>query len=109
MAHDIIYVNPQGELQPYTFDFTDDLTGDTVLKDIGSGSTINAYDYDGTDVGSTILTSKLRTNMTLSVVIGSVTEGEEYRVEFLGKGNTTNQVFIKTLEVRARRKIQGGY
>jgi hypothetical protein len=113
MAHDTLYVNPSiagtAEKQNYIFDFSDDLTGDTALYDIGSGSTISAFKYDGTDVSSTILSSKTRTNMLLSVDIGSVTEGEEYRVEFLGKGSTTNRIYIKVLEVRARKFIQGGF
>lgn len=109
MAHDSLYVNPQGELQPYIFDFSDDLTGDTTLFDIGSGSTITAYSYAGTDVSSTILSGKTRTNMLLSVNIGAVTEGEEYRIEFLGKGSTSSKIFIKVLEVRARKFIQGGF
>lgn len=109
MAHDSLYVNPQSELQPYIFDFSNDLTGDTALTDIGSGSTISAFKFDGTDVSSTILSSKTRTNMLLSVNIGSVTEGEEYRVEFVGKGSTTSKIFTKVLEVRARKYIQGGF
>lgn len=113
MAHDTLYVNPSlgatTEKQNYIFDFSLDLTGDTTLTDIGSGSTITAYKYDGTDVSSTILSNKTRTNMLLAVDIGSVTEGEEYRVEFLGKGSTTNDIFIKVLEVRARKYIQGGF
>ena len=43
MAHDILYVNSQSELQPYVFDFADDLPDDTALADIGSGSTITAF------------------------------------------------------------------
>ena len=113
MAHDTLYVNPSlggtTEKQNYIFDFSGDLTGDTTLSDIGSGSTITAFKYDGTDVSSTILSNKLRTNMLLSVDIGSVTEGEEYRIEFLGKGSTSNDIFIKVLEVRARKYIQGGF
>lgn len=109
MAHDILYVNPQGEKQNYVFDFSDDLPSDTTLFDIGAGSTITAYKYDGTDASATILSSKTRTSLTLSVDIASVTEGEEYRVEFLGKGSTTNRIFIKVLEVRARKFITGGF
>ena len=109
MAHDILYVNPDSEVQPYTFDFAPDLPGDTTLSDIASGSAINAYKWDGTDVGSTILSSKTRTGMTLSVKIGSVVEGEEYRIEFLGKGATTTQQFVKVLEVRARVYITGAF
>jgi hypothetical protein len=109
MAHDILYVNPQSEVQTYTFDFAPDMPGDTALSDIGSGSTITAYDYDGTDVSATILSSKLRTAMTLSCKIGAVTEGEEYRIEFVGKGSTTTQLFTKVLEVRARTYISGGF
>lgn len=110
MAHDILYVNPNGvEKQNYIFDFSDDLTGDTVLADIGSGSTITAYDSTGTDVSSTILANKARTNMLLSVDITSVTDFQEYRIEFAGKGNTTNRLYVKVLEVRARKLIQGGF
>ena len=109
MAHDILYVNPQSELQKYIFDFSDDLPDDTVLSDIGSGSTITAYSSAGTDVSSTILSSKTRTSMTLTVKIGVVTDFEEYRIEFVGKGSTTSNIFTKVLEVRARKTIQGGY
>ena len=107
MAHDILYVNPQGESSKYIFDFTDDLTGDTTLNNIASGSTITAYDSGGSDVSATILSSKTRTGMTLSVLLGSVTEGEDYRVEFLGQGTTTSLKVIKVLEVRARKYITG--
>ena len=110
MAHDVLYVNPNGgEKQNYIFDFSDDLTGDTTLADIGSGSTITAYSSDGTDVSSTILANKTRTNMLLSVDISSVTDFEEYRIEFAGKGSTSNNIFTKVLEVRARKLIQGGF
>jgi len=107
MAQDVIYLNPQGEVQTYAFDFADDLPGDTALSDIGSGSTITAFSSPGTDVSSTILSSKTRTAMVLSVKVGAVTEGEDYRIEFLGKGATTTQLFNKVLEVRARRYVQG--
>ena|SRR5690242_8250999 len=107
MAHDILYVNPQGESQKYIFEFDDDLTGDAALNDIGSGSTITAYDSAGVDKSSTILSSKTRTAMQLSVVIGSLTEGEDYRIEFLGQGSTSSLKVIKVLELRARKLITG--
>jgi hypothetical protein len=107
MAHDVTYVNPQGELQLYEFDFAPLLPNDSTLANIGSGSTINAYNTAGTDVGATILSAKTRTNMKLSVEIGSVTEGEDYRIEFLGQGSTTSDKWIQVLEVRARRYVQG--
>ncbi len=109
MAHDILYVNPQSEKQNYIFNFADDLTGDTTMFDIGSGSTITAFNSAGTDVSSTILTNKLRTSLLLSVDIGAVTDFEDYRVEFVGKGSTTSNLFTKVLEVRARKTIQGGF
>lgn len=109
MAHDILLVNPQSELQPYTFNFADDLPDDTALYDIGSGSTITAYNSAGTDVSSTILSSKSRSNLTLSVKIGAVTDFEEYQIEFVGKGSTTNNIFTKVLIVLARKTIQGGF
>ena len=109
MAHDILYVNSQSELQPYVMNFALDLPDDTALSDIGSGSTITAYSSAGTDVSSTILSSKIRSSMTLTVKIGSVTDFEEYRIEFVGKGATTTNIFTKVLEVRARKTIQGGF
>ena len=109
MAHDILLVNPQSELQPYVMNFAPDLPDDTVLSDIGSGSTITAFSSAGTDVSATILSSKARTSMTLTVKIGSVTDFEEYRIEFVGKGATTSDIFTKVLEVNARKKIQGGF
>lgn len=109
MAHDILYISPQSELQPFTFDFSDDLPNDTTLKDIGSGSTITAFSSAGTDVSATILSAKTRTNMTLIVSIGAVTDLEEYRIEFVAKGNTTSNIFTRVLEVRARKYIQGGF
>ncbi len=110
MAHDILYINPHGvEKQNYIFDFSDDLTGDTTLADIGAGSTITAFDFEGVDQSATVLANKTRTNMLLSADITAVKEGEEYRVEFAGKGSTTNRLYTKVLEVRARTKIQGGF
>ena len=109
MAHDILLVNPQSELQPYVMNFAQDLPDDTALSDIGSGSTITAFSSAGTDVSATILSSKARTSMTLTVKIGSVTDFEEYRIEFVGKGATTSDIFTKVLEVNARKKIQGGF
>jgi hypothetical protein len=109
MAHDVIYVNSQSELVKYQFDFGDEesLSTDSALTDIGSGSTITAYDSAGTDKSSTVLSSKTRTAMILSVKIGAVTDGEDYRVEFVGKGATSSNVITKVLEVRARRYVQG--
>ena len=109
MAHDVIYVNSQSELIKYQFDFGDEesLSTDSALTDIGAGSTISAFSSPGTDVSATILSSKTRTSMILSVKIGSVTDGEDYRVEFVGKGATSSNVVTKVLEVRARRYVQG--
>lgn len=109
MAHDVIYVNSASELQSYQFDFADEdaLSTDSALTDIGSGSTITAYDSDEVDKSSTILSSKTRTAMVLSVKVGSVADGEDYRIEFVGKGATSSNVVTKVLEVRARRNITG--
>lgn len=107
MAHDVLYLNPQGESFKYTFDFADDLTGDTALADIGSGSTIIAYNSASTDVSTTVLSLKTRTSLTLLVTIGALTEGEDYRIEFLGQGTTSLLKVIKVLEIRARRYVQG--
>ena len=110
MAHDILYVNPQSEIQRYTFDFAPDLTGDTSLVAIGAGaSTITAYEYDGTDVSATILATKTISGMTMYVNIGSVTQGEEYKIEFVAKGTQTGLFVTKVLEVRARNNISGAF
>ncbi len=109
MAHDVIYVNPASELQSYQFNFADEdsLSTDSALSDIGSGSTITAYDSAAADQSATILSSKARTAMVLSVKIGSVVDGEDYRIEFVGKGATSLNLVTKVLEVRARRYITG--
>jgi len=112
MAHDILYANSDQsglEKQNYIFDFSPYLTGDTVLSNIASGSSIVAFNSSGTDVSSTILSNKLRTNMLLSCDISAVVEGEEYRIEFAGQGNTTLRIQVLVLEVRARKLIQGGF
>jgi hypothetical protein len=107
MANEVIEVNSQGEIRYWEFDFTGELEDDTTLKNIGSGSTINAFNHAGTDVGATILQNKTRTDMKLSVEIKSVTNGEDYRIEFLAVGNDTSRASMKVLEVRARRFMQG--
>lgn len=110
MAHDLVYINSQSESLVYTFDFTDDLPGDSSLVDIGVGaSTITAYSSAGTDVSSTILASKTLSGMTLYVTISAVTDCEEYRIEFVAMGTTTSRKVTKVLEVRGRRYIQGSY
>ena len=108
MATDYLYINTT-ESVTYTFDYASDLPNDTTLNNIGSGSTITAYSSAGTDVSSTILSSKTRTSMVLSVVIGAVTDFEEYRVEFVGQGATTSNKITKVLDLRARKLIQGGF
>ena len=107
MATERIYRAPTSS-NTYTFDFTGDLTGDTVLKDIGSGSTIAATSSDGTDVSATILSSKTRTGMTLLVTLGSMTDGEEYLVTFTAQGNTTSLIVVKTLRVICRSEVGDG-
>jgi hypothetical protein len=111
MADALLYENPS-ELLPYTFDFSPYMPStDNALNDIigGGASTITATKYDGTDVSSTILSSKSRSALTLSVVIGALTEGEEYRVSFTGVGATSAAKKTLVLELRARAKIEGGF
>ena len=111
MADALLYQNTS-ELLPYTFDFSPYMpTTDAALNDVtGVGaSTITAAKYDGTDVSSTILSNKTRTGLTLIVTIGSLTEGEEYRVSFTGIGATSAAKKTLVLEVRARAKIEGGF
>lgn len=102
MADAILTLDPASS-QVYTVDFTNDLPStDSALNNIGGGSTIDAYNYAGTDVGSTILSSKTRTGKTLLVTLGSLTLGQEYTVRFVGQGATSNQKFTKWVNVLCR-------
>jgi hypothetical protein len=106
----ILYMNPS-ESRVYTFDFSPDLpTTDSALSNIGAGdSTIDAFNFAGTDVGSTILSAKTRTGKTLLVTIGALTLGQEYLIRFVGEGATSGQKFVKTLKVLARDKLEGSF
>jgi hypothetical protein len=101
----ILVMDPAGS-KTYTFDFSPVLPAtDSSLSNIGTGdSTIDAYKYDGTDVGSTILSSKTRTGKTLIVTIGALTLGQEYRVRFIGEGATSGQKFTMWLQVLCRNE-----
>lgn len=100
-----LVVDPQSS-KVYTFDFAPDLPStDSALSNIGVGdSTIDAFNFAGTDVGSTILSAKTRTGKTLLVTIGSLTLGQEYRVRFVGEGATSGQKFTKWLQVLCRNE-----
>lgn len=106
----ILYMHTSASIA-YTFDFSDVLPStDSALSNIGAGdSTIDAFNFAGTDVGSTILSNKTRTGKTLTVTIGSLTLGQEYTVRFVGKGATSLQKFVKTLKVLARDDLEGEF
>lgn len=110
MADAILYMHTS-ESKAYTFDFADVLPStDSALSNIGAGdSTIDAFNYAGTDVGSTILSTKTRTGKTLIVTIGSLTLGQEYDVRFIGEGATSAQKFVKMLKVIARNDLEGEF
>jgi len=110
MADAILYMHTS-ENKVYDFDFTEVLpTTDNALANIGAGdSTIDAFNFAGTDVGASILTSKTRTGKHLSVGIGALTLGQEYDVRFVGKGATSGQKFVKTLKVIARNNLEGEF
>ena len=101
----VLIVDPASS-KAFTFDFSPDLPStDSALADVtGGNSTIDAYNFAGTDVGSTILSVKTRTGKTLSVVIGALVLGQEYRIRFVGKGATSAQKFTKWLQVLARNE-----
>ena len=103
---DAVLVMDPASSKVYTFDFAADLPStDSALANIGSGdSSIDAYNFAGTDVGSTILSSKTRTGKTLLVTIGALTLGQEYRVRFVGEGATSGQKFTKWLQVLCRNE-----
>jgi hypothetical protein len=110
MADAILYQTTT-ESKVYTFDFADVLPStDSALSNIdASDSTIDAYNFTGTDVGSTILSFKTRTGKTLLVTIGSLVLGQEYTVKFLGEGATSGQKFEKQLKVIARNNLSGEF
>src|SRR3990167_2256263 len=108
MANALIYL-PATTKRTYTMNFSDVMpSSDALLADIGT-STITATKSDGTDVSSTILTSKTRTGLTLIVTISSLTDGEEYRIRFHAQGTTSSGQEDKVLEIRCRDKIEGGF
>jgi hypothetical protein len=105
----ILYLH-SGGAPVYTFDFSDVLPStDSALSDIASGSTIDAFNFAGTDVGSTILSSKTRTGKTLTVKLDATTLGQEYIVRFVGRGATSGQDFVKTLKVLIRDDLEGEF
>ena len=110
MADAILYMNTS-ESKVYTFDFSEVLPStDSALSNIGAGdSTIDAFNFAGTDVGSTILSSKTRTGKTLLVTIGALTLGQEYDVRFVGEGATSLQKFVKILKVLCRNNLEGEF
>ena len=101
----IVVIDPASS-KAVTVDFSPFLPStDSALSNIGAGdSTIDAYKFDGTDVGSTILSSKTRTGKTLIVTIGSLTLGQEYRVRFVGEGATSAQKFTIWVQVLCRNE-----
>jgi len=101
----VLVVDPSSS-KTYTFDFSADLPStDSALSNIGAGdSTIDAFNFAGSDVGSTILSAKTRTGKTLLVTIGALTLGQEYRVRFVGEGATSGQKFTKWLQVLCRNE-----
>lgn len=104
MADGVITIDPASS-KVLTVDFEPYLpSADSTLSDVGSGSTIDAYEVSaGTDVGSTILSSKTRTSKTLTVKVGSLTLGKEYRLRFVGQGASSSQKFTRWLLVLARQ------
>lgn len=93
MADATLVIDPSSS-KPYEVDFAPFLPStDSALNDIGSGSTIDAFNFAGSDVGSTILSGKTRTSKKLSVTIGSLTLGQEYRIRFVGQGATSSKKF----------------
>lgn len=108
MADNVLVVDPASS-KVYTMDFSVVLPStDSALANIGAtDSTIDAYNFAGTDVGSTILSSKTRTGKTLQVTIGALTLGQEYRIRFVGEGATSGQKFTKWLQVLCRNEGEG--
>ncbi len=106
----ILYLHTSSS-QAFTFDFSDVLPStDSALSNIGAGdSTIDAFNFAGTDVGSTILSAKTRTGKTLIVTIGALTLNQEYIIRFVGEGATSGQKFVKTLKVLARDELEGEF
>lgn len=103
LTFDDVMEMTSSEVISKTFDFADDAPGET-LSNIGSGSDITAVDETGSDVSSTIISSKTRTGLTLSCKISSLTAGKDYLVKFHGKSGTSTQEFDKFLLVKCRTR-----
>lgn len=110
MADAIFYIKTT-ESRPYTMPFADILPStDSSIKAIAAGdSSIDAFNFAGTDVGSTILSSKAVSGTNMTVTIGSLTLGQEYTVKFLAEGTTSGARIERQLKVICRNNLDGEF
>lgn len=96
------------EITSWTSSFLNELPDDTSLDAMDSGSEVNAFSTDGTDVTSTILANRTVSGMNVTFDIKSLTDGEEYYIRVEGGGVQTGDVKEKILRVICRDDIPGG-
>ena len=115
MAHVVEYKHPLGDLS-ITVDFTDDLSGDTGLKAMGTTSThstISAIDSGGVAIGTTptgqltVTGATTTTSMNMTVTLTDGLDGQDYIVTPRGRGNTTTKPAARVVEVRVRASLIG--
>ena len=106
----VVLSKSPAEILIYPVDFAKDLRDtDTAIFNIAGGSDVTCTDLAGTDFSSTIIASKTTSGFTLSCILQGGTHGQEFRVRFKGKGNPSNDIFERLLQLRIRNDEQGGF
>ena len=100
MADQVLYKTPATVLPLVDVDFTDDLPGDSAIH--STNSVVTAKNAAGEDVTETLIANTARSSMTLSADLKAGIDGEDYRISFLGVGNTTGKAYERVFELRVR-------
>ena len=110
IADAILYMKTT-ETRIYTMPFADILpTTDTSIKSIAAGdSSIDAFNYAGTDVGSSILSAKSVSGTNMLVTISALVLGQEYIIKFLAEGSVTSSRLELQLKVICRNNLEGEF
>jgi hypothetical protein len=101
--HDIIYKHPNAETK-YDMDFAAELPDDTSVT---ASSDVTAVNSAGTDASATVVGTESQSGMVLSAVLQAGTDGEDYVITFMGRGNSTSRDAFKLVEMRVRSQLLG--
>ena len=101
MSNQVIEKHPDAAVLFDSFDFTDELPGDTSIT-----GTVTAVDAGGTAASSVVGTVST-SGMILRAVVQAGTNGQDYRLTFKATGVTTAQIAVKQLEMRVRTQLTG--